>query len=367
MIRRTCGWICRGAPPAQPTYFGGEHPRRIASSRKAPLIRYYGVALCLLSIVWLLSACAPAPQVTTAKPEQAEAEPMTPETGVKLKAVATTSIVADVVEQIAADRIELTALLPIGVDPHAFQPTPRDVAAVADADIVFANGVGLEEFLDELLENAGGDAEIVHLSNGIELRTLEAAHPSEESEQEGEGRTHPKATDPHTWFAPPNMKTWADNAERALSDLDPANSNFYRANAESHKSSMDELDAWIMEQVSQIPEENRKLVTDHAALGYFADRYGFQQIGAVFPGFSPTSEPSAREIAELEDAIQQYDVNAIFVGTTVNPRLSQRIADETGTKLVTLYTGSLSEPGGEADTYIDFMRHNVEAIVEALK
>ena len=199
MIRRTVGWICRGAPPAHSTCFGGEHPRRIASSRKAPPIRYYGAALYLLSIVWLLSACAPASQVTTAKPGQtepaagrAEAEPMTPERGVKLKAIATTSIVEDVVEQIGADRIELTVLLPIGVDPHAFQPTPRDVAAVADADIVFANGGGLEEFLDELLENAGGDAEIVHLSDGIELRTLEAAHPSGESEQEGEGRTHPK-------------------------------------------------------------------------------------------------------------------------------------------------------------------------------
>jgi ABC-type Zn uptake system ZnuABC Zn-binding protein ZnuA len=337
-------------------------------------IRYFGLMLCLLGTTWLLSACMQSPQTTTTQPEQTdpsvgqvETEAMTPGGAVKLKAVATTGIVADVVRQIAADRIELTVLLPVGVDPHAFEPTPQDVATVADAHIVFASGAGLEEFLDELIENAGGDAQIVALSEGLELRTLEANHTSHANEREDEGRARPEAADPHTWFAPSNVKAWADRVEEALGDLDPANSGFYRANAQSYKVTLDELDAWIAERVSEIPAENRKLVTDHAAFGYFADRYGFQQIGAVFPGFSTASDPSAQEIARLVEAVRQYDVNAIFVGTTINPRLSQRIADETGTELVTLYTGSLSEPGGEAETYVGLMRYNVEAIVEALK
>ena len=126
------------------------------------------------------------------------------------------------------------------------------------------------------------------------------------------------------------------------------------------------MDTWIEEQVSLIPIEARKLVTDHAVLGYFAVRYGFEQIGTLLPGFSTLADPSAAELARLEETILHHDVPAIFVRTTVNPRLAEQVARDTGTRVVTLYTGSLSEPENPADTYISLMTYDVTAIVEAL-
>ena len=129
---------------------------------------------------------------------------------------------------------------------------------------------------------------------------------------------------------------------------------------------MEELDAWIEGEVAKIPEENRKLVTNHPTFGYFADRYGFEQIGALYP-ISPSAEPSAQDIAALQDAIREFGVPAVFTETTVNPNLAKQIAQDTGIRLVPLYTGSLSEPGDGAGTYIELMRYDVNAIVEALQ
>ena len=127
------------------------------------------------------------------------------------------------------------------------------------------------------------------------------------------------------------------------------------------------MDAWIREQVAQIPPQNRKLVTDHLLFGYFAERYGFEQVGAIIPAYSTAAQPTAQEVAEIENAIRTLGVKAVFVGKTVNPALAQRVAEDTGIRLVGLYHGSLSEPGGEAATYLDYLRYNVTQIVNALK
>jgi manganese/iron transport system substrate-binding protein len=278
--------------------------------------------------------------------------------GDRLQVVATTTIVGDVVRQIGGDAIDLQVLLPVGADPHAFEPTPKDVARIAGARVIFANGAGLEGFLDRLLASAGGQAELVHVSEGITLRRLEGEHH--------EGHDHGEA-DPHVWTDPNNVIVWTQNIEQALSRLDARNAGHYRANAEAYRAKLQELDAWVREQVAQIPEASRQLVTDHAVLGYLADRYGLQQVGVVFPGFSTLAEPSAQDLAALEDAIRKHEVRAVFVGTTINPALAQRLTADTGTRLVSLYTGSLSAPGGDAPTYLDYVRHNVSAIVQALK
>ena len=173
--------------------------------------------------------------------------------------------------------------------------------------------------------------------------------------------------DPHTWIDPNNVIIWVENISKALSESDPENAAVYKSNAQKYTIKLEELDTWIQNQVSEIPEGDRKLVTDHAMFGYFAARYGFEQIGAVFPGFSTMAEPAAQEIAALEDAIKAYGVRAIFVGNTINPSLANQIAKDTGIKVVTIYTGSLSESGGEAGTYLDYMRYNVSAIANALK
>jgi len=286
--------------------------------------------------------------------------------GERLRVVATTNIVADVVTNVGGDLIDLTVLIPVGTDPHAFQPTPQDAAAVTDAHVVFVSGAGLETFLEPLLESAGEDVTVVPVSYGIELVRSEDAREHKD-ENEFESGHHHGEFDPHTWFDPNNVILWTHNIEHTLSVLDPDNAETYKVNAEAYEAELQALDAWIRETLAQVPAENRILVTDHTGFSYFAHRYGFEQVGTVFPGYSTLAEPSAQDIAELEDIISEFEVKAIFVGLTVNPDLSERVADDTDTQLVFLYTGSLSEPGGPTDDYISFMRYNVTAIAEALR
>ncbi len=273
----------------------------------------------------------------------------------RLQVLATTSIVADVVQQVGGDYVQVTMLLPLGTDPHTFEPRPQDAAAIAEAQIVFANGAGLEEFLEPLLESAGAGEKLVEVSEGIELLPFEG------------GEHHHEGGDPHTWTDPNNVIVWTQNIAAALAAADPEHAAAYQANAESYAAELHALDEWIRSQVAQIPAERRKLVTDHRAFGYFVDEYGLEQVGALVGSFSTNAAPSAQELAALEDKIREQGVPAVFVGKTVNPELAEQVAQDTGVKLVHVYTGSLSERGGEADSYIKFMRYNVGAIVEALK
>lgn len=309
------------------------------------------LAAGIASLLFLLAACA------TSGGSNAPGE------GNKgrLRIVATTTIVGDVVAQIGGEVVDLTVLLPVGADPHTFEPTPQDLVAIAEADLIVANGAGLETFLEGLLENAREDSEVVSVSEGIDLRRLEDAQADDEDEEHGA-----EGLDPHVWFDPNNVIIWTDNIEQALSKRDPSNAQIYASNAESYRRELNELDGWIREQVGNLPGEKRKLVTDHQIFGYFAERYGFEQVGAVIPSFSAGAEPSAQQIAALEDKIEQLRVPAIFVGQTVNPSLAERIARDTGIKVVPLYTDSLTQAGGEADSYLKLMRFDVAAIVKAL-
>ena len=279
----------------------------------------------------------------------------------KLKVVATTTIVADVVDQIGGAFIDLEVLLPPGTDPHTFDPTPQDIAKVADAGVIFANGAGLEEFLDPLLQSGGANNKIVHVSEGISLLHFEGLHEGNDHEP------HEESADPHTWTDPKNILTWIDNIETTLAELDPQNAGYYENNAQRYAGEINDLDFWVKAQVEQIPADSRQIITDHLQFAYFAEAYGFDQLGALISGYSTLAEPSAQELASIEDAINEYNVPAIFVGKTVNPSLANRVAADTGTQIIFLYTGSLTEDGGEADTYLDYIRYNVTAIVNALK
>jgi ABC-type Zn uptake system ZnuABC Zn-binding protein ZnuA len=274
-----------------------------------------------------------------------------------LKVIATTSLIGDVVSQVGGNKISVDVLLPLGTDPHSFSPTPQDAAKIDDATIVFANGVGLEEFLKPLMNNIGGSSKVVEVSDGINYRKI----------VDEESHSKLPIDDPHTWMDPNNVIIWVDNIVRALSEQDPNNAAYYIENGQSYKSNLRELDTWIRSEVSIISEQDRKLVTDHLVFGYFSDRYGFSQVGAIIPGFSSLAEPSAQDIAQIEDAIHTMGVKAIFISVGVNANLAQRISEDTGTKLVFLYMHSLSDKGGEADNYIDFMRYDVKSIVNALK
>ncbi|MBS1250595.1 MAG: Manganese-binding lipoprotein MntA [Chloroflexi bacterium] len=284
----------------------------------------------------------------------------------KLRVVATTTFVGDVVGEIARDAIDLTVMLSPGENPHAFEPTPQDIVAVAEADVVFANGLDLEEFLADLIQNAGGDAELVYVSEGIDVRYFDAGHEHDD-EEDLEGEDDHESVDPHVWFDLNNIIVWTENIETALSRLDPEQAATYQANAEAYKAELESLDSWIRQEVAQIPAENRQLVSDHTSFGYFADEYDFELIGAVIEAPTTEAEPSGQQLAQLHDAIKEHNVEAIFVGADFDPTLSERVAEDTGVQLVALYFGSLTPKGGEADTYLDFMRYNVQAILEALK
>jgi ABC-type Zn uptake system ZnuABC Zn-binding protein ZnuA len=277
--------------------------------------------------------------------------------GSGLNVIATTSLVGDVVSQMGGDKISVDVLLPLGTDPHSFSPTPRDAAKIADAKIIFANGVGLEAFLKPLLDNIGGSSKVVEVSDGIKYRTMV---------DEG-SKSNLQVDDPHTWMDPNNVIIWVDNIVRALSEQDPNNAAYYHKNGQAYQAKLRELDSWIHSESSVIPEQDRKLVTDHLVFGYFSNEYGYSQVGTIIPGFSSLAEPSAKDIAQIEDTIRSLGVKAIFINVGGNTNLAQRISDDTGIKLVPLYMHSLSDIGGEAGSYIDFMRYDVTSMINALK
>ncbi len=312
------------------------------------------VSSILLGLVLLLglAACSPSGEGAT---DRALAQDGSDR---RLKVIATTSIVGDVVRQVGGDTIDLDVLLPVGADPHGFEPSPRDIAKIADADLVFANGAGLEEFLQPLIQNAGGKARLFEVSEGIELIEGQPGDEHQDADEHG--------YDPHVWMDPNNVIRWTQNIEKALSENDPRNAAAYSANAASYREQLQQLDAWAREQVALVPPSRRVLVVDHLAYSYFAERYGFQQAAAIIPSFSTLAEPSAQELAQLEETIKKLKVEAVFVGNSVNPALAKRVAADTGTRLVSLYSGSLSDPGGEADTYLKYMQYNIAAIVNAL-
>jgi ABC-type Zn uptake system ZnuABC Zn-binding protein ZnuA len=322
------------------------------------LLSRYGLLVLLIAVI---GACASA-----AEPEGAhgvtQQEPASLGAGEKPRVVATTNIVGDVVHQVGGDRIELITLMDIGIDPHSYVPTPSDSAAIHDAHIVFASGAGLESDLERVFASAGGDAMQVYLSDELQHRLMGGG-----LEEADGGHEHDEGEiDPHVWFDVQNVIQWVSTVEQVLSALDPVNAAAYAANAASYTQYLEELDAWVEEQVSTIPEANRKLVTNHPSFGYLADRYGLEQVGAVYP-FSPSAEPSARDIALLEDAIREFGVPAVFAESTVNPKLAEQVADDTGVRLVPLYSGSLGGPGSGAETYIQLIRYDVSAIADALR
>jgi ABC-type Zn uptake system ZnuABC Zn-binding protein ZnuA len=275
-----------------------------------------------------------------------------------LDVVASTTFLADIAQNVAGDRLRVASLVPIGTDPHAFEPAPSDLKDVAGADLVIVNGAGLEGPLLSTLENAVGDTPIVDASAGLETRTPQ---PGEPELEEGE-------TDPHFWLDPEQVKAYVRNIATALGEADPAGAATYAANAKSYEAQLDAVDSWIREQVAQVPQGDRKLVMDHASHGYFADRYGFTIVGTVIPSAATGESPTARQLSDLTRTIGETGVKAIFVEAGENPELAEQIGAETGVKVVTdLLDHSLTEADGPAPTYIDMMKYDTRGIVEALR
>ncbi|MGC8873079.1 MAG: metal ABC transporter solute-binding protein, Zn/Mn family [Chloroflexia bacterium] len=277
--------------------------------------------------------------------------------GSRLRVIAVETFLADIAQNVAGDRLTVEALLPVGAEPHAYEPTPRDIARVAESDLLIVNGAGLESFLESLLRDAGGHARVVEASVGVPGRTPQAGEASFGGRQ-----------DPHFWLDPLRVVRYVENIRDAFTQIDPEGSEVYSRNAETYIGQLRALDDWIRKQVASIPPERRLLVTNHESLGYFAERYGFRIVGTVLPGLSEEASPSAQELAGLVEKIRSAGVRAIFLETGASPALAQQVAAEAGVAVVTqLYTHSLSAPDGPAPTYIAMMRYDVRVIVEALQ
>jgi len=281
-----------------------------------------------------------------------------------VQVVATTSFVFDVAQRIGGEHVDLKLLIPIGTDPHAFEPSAADAVRISRAQVVFAVGVHLEEGLDHVLDSVG--ACVVRLAEFVPLLRLEDPHHHHDHGGAHEHGHHHGEYDPHVWLDPTRVSLWTHVIEQILSEIDPAHADHYAQNAAAYREELARLDAWIVEQVSSVAYEHRRLVADHHVLGYFAHRYGFEVVDTVAPGLSTLAEPSAREIARLMETIRELRIRAVFVSTTVNPQLAEQIVRDTDTELVRLFTASLSEPEGPAPSYVDMMRYNVTAIVSVL-
>ena len=263
-----------------------------------------------------------------------------------------TTFLADITQNIAGDRVMVESLLPVGTDPHSYQPTPQDMTKIANSKLLIINGAEYEHFIESLLENAGGERDVVEASAGISPRT---------DANGGYG------ADPHMWLDPNNVIVYVENIHEALTYYDPDGAAIYQANADAYVAELKSLDAWIVEQVAQIPPERKILITNHESLGYFSERYGFTVAGTVVESFSSGASPSAGQMAGLIDQIKASGALAIFLDAADNNTLAQQIADETGVSVVTdLHLEALTD-GAPAGTYIDMMKHNVTLIVEALK
>ena len=281
----------------------------------------------------------------------------------KLSVVTTSNIVAEWAQRVGGNRVEVFSLLPVGADPHSFRPGARDVARVADAELVLTVGLGLEAtWLKELVSNAAAQAERV-VALGEVVESLEVAAGT--GPNNGDSAPGP---DPHFWFDPVRVQTAVSHIAELLSALDPHLRKPYRSNAEAYNQELDELDGWIRQRLDEIPIDRRLLVTTHDSFRYLADRYGLTVVGAVFPDFTTERQPSPAELAELATLMRESRAPALILESTLNDRLSRALARETGATVVDgLHTGSLGGPGSGAETYVAMMRANIQEVVGALR
>jgi ABC-type Zn uptake system ZnuABC Zn-binding protein ZnuA len=266
------------------------------------------------------------------------------------RVVATTTVVADLAAVVGADRIDLVRLLKPGIDAHDYEPSPADVEAIAGAELVVENGVGLESWLDDTIEGSGYDGPVVDASQGVRLREV-GGEP-----------------DPHIWQDPRNAMVMAANIERGLARVDPGSAGFYEANLAAYTKDLKALDAEVARQTAGLA--NRKVVTNHDAFGYYLDRYHLQLVGSVIPSFDSSAELSGRDIRDLVAKIKATGVKAIFSETSLPPRAAETIGREAGVKVVTgddaLYGDSLGPPGSDGASYVRMIRHNTRTIVTNL-
>ncbi len=266
-----------------------------------------------------------------------------------LKVVATTTQVADFARNVGGDRVSVHQLLKPNVDPHDYEPSPADMQAISEADVLVKNGVDLEKWLDETISAAGFDGPVVDASQGVRIRN----------------------GDPHIWHNPLNVKTMAATIEKAFAAADPGDAAAYQANRTAYDAKLDALDGEIAKKIESVPADRRKLVTNHDAFGYYLDRYKLTFVGSIIPSFDTSAELSAKQVSDLVAKIKATGVAAIFSEASLPPKTAEAIGREAGVTVVAgedaLYGDSLGPEGSAGATYLQMEEHNTDTIVNALR
>ena len=278
----------------------------------------------------------------------------------KMPVVATFSVIADMVKQIAEDRVNLTTIVGADGDSELYRPTMADAKSVAGAKIVFMNGINdeFEPWLEPLLKQAKFAGAKVVVSRGA--KTISASEENAPS-----GKPRPAELDQHAWLDPKNGIIYVKNIAEALIKYDPANAAPYRARAAAYVDELKALDAWANTEMAAIAPAKRRIISSHDSLEYLAKAYKITMISVN--GWTNNSEPSAAEFARLTQQIKKERGHALFLDSITDPRVMQRIAKEAGVRVGdTLYGDALSKPGGSADTYVKMIRHDVTTLIAGM-
>ncbi|MDJ0324981.1 MAG: metal ABC transporter substrate-binding protein [Terracoccus sp.] len=282
-----------------------------------------------------------------------------------LSIVATTTQVADLTRNVVGETsgVTVTQLVKPNQSAHAYDPSAADLTALGHADVLVINGVGLEEWLGDAIDASGFDGVTIDSSTGITLAADAAAN------DESTHSSEPAAGNPHIWTDVANAEAMVRTIEKGLSAASPVNSAAFAADAAAYEARLAALDGWIRSNIDQVPADERLLVSNHDAFGYFTTAYGITYVGSVIPSFDDNAEPSAAAIDRLVAAIKATGVQAVFSEASINPKAADTIAKQAGVEVYSgedaLYGDSLGPAGSDGATYLASQVHNVSLVLRS--
>ena len=276
-----------------------------------------------------------------------------------IKAVATFSILGDLLAEVAGNKVDLSVVVGPDIDAHAYQPRPTDARALADAKVLVSNGLGFEGWIDRLAKAAPFKGRAIVATAGVATLKAGADHGH------SHGHSHGHGPDPHCWQDVQRVRTYVANIATGLAEADPPNAAHYRERAQAFDRRLVDLDTWVKAEIARVPADKRRAITGHDSFRYFSSAYGVKFQSPR--GYNTSSEPSARDVATLIREVRDQRIKALFVENMTNPGLIDQIARESGAVVgPRLYTDALSGPNGPAPTYEKMMRHNVTALVAGM-
>ncbi|MFK7775118.1 MAG: metal ABC transporter solute-binding protein, Zn/Mn family [Saprospiraceae bacterium] len=268
----------------------------------------------------------------------------------KPKLVATASMISDIAQNIVGDKFEVTTIVPIGKDPHTYEPTPGDATKVAYADVIFKNDLTFEGWLLKLITNSGTKAKVVKVTEGVDVI---------------ESLTYANSADPHAWMNASNGIIYAENIKNAMVEYDAANKDFYEKNFEAYRKKLQELDQYIQDQIKTIPEQQRILITSHDAFQYYGRKYGIRLESIL--GTSTDAQAQTSDYTKVDKVIRESGVPAVFIESTVNPKMLQQLASSNDITIGgSLFSDSIGNKDSDAPSYLAMLKYNTDVIVKAL-